>query len=209
MQHDTVTAFLATMPDWDVSLSDSYECAMTQCSIEYYDVLVLDATLNSSRCIETIREIRGRQIFTPILVIADIDDKEMQLVSLTAGADMCITKPFDTQEMILRIRVLKRRNTNYQSPTISFDGIDLNRPDGKICFGLTSLSVNPIEIEVFRLLTRASAPIHVKTLAEKMNEPEDKVIFSAKCLQKKIGLLGCETKLEIRGPKCMLRKKVS
>jgi hypothetical protein len=41
-------------------------------------------------------------------------------------------------------------------------------------------------------------------LAEKINEATEKVTFAAKCLQKKIGLLGCQIKLEIKASKCQL-----
>ena len=198
---------LSNMPDWDVTPSYSKGDTLTYCSTGYYDVLVIDSTIEDSRWLETIKKIRDRQIFTPILVIVKDSDPDSMMAGLIEGADMCIPKPLAIQEMILRIRVLKRRNTNYQSPVISFEGIDLHRPDGKICYGDTSLSVNPIEIEVFRLLTRASTPIHTSALAEKINETEDKVVFSAKCLQKKIGLLGSEIRLVIRNSKCQLMKK--
>jgi two-component system OmpR family response regulator len=193
------------MPDWDVHLTDGKDTTLKKCSTGYYDVVVVDSTLEKRDWLDTIKEIRARQIFTPILVISPTYDKrESQLIGLSEGADMCIETPFDISEMVLRIRVLKRRNTNYQSPQISYQGIVLNRPDGKICYGDTSLSVSPIEIEVFRLLTRASTPIHTSLLAEKISEGEDKVVFSAKCLKKKIGLLGCPIKLNIVESKCQL-----
>ena len=83
----------------------------------------------------------------------------------------------------------------------------MHRPDGKICYGTTSLSVSPIEIEIFRLLTRASTAIPIRTLSEKMGEDEEKVIFFAKCLQKKIGLLGSHIRLVIKDSRCRLIRK--
>ena len=205
--HTEITAHLSNMQDWELDLTDGKGTTLQKCSTGYYDVLVMDSTLPASDWLDTIKEIRARQIFTPILVISPTyDERESQLIGLAEGADMCIETPFDIKEMVLRIRVLKRRNTNYQSPTIQYQGILLNRPDGKICYGNTSLSVNPIEIEVFRLLTRASAPIHTSILAEKIGEGEEKVVFFAKCLKKKIALLGCPMKLNIYGSKCQLIK---
>jgi DNA-binding response OmpR family regulator len=201
--NDVVEA-LSNMPDWDVTPSDGKENTLNLCSTGYYDVLVIDSTIEESKWLETIKEIRNRQIFTPILVIVSDSHPNSMISGLIEGADMCIPMPIAMQEMILRIRVLKRRNTNYQSPLISFRGIDLNRPDGKICYGETSLSVTPIEIEVFRLLTRASTAINIKTLAEKIGEEEEKVVFFAKCLKKKIGLLGSPIQLKICGSQYQL-----
>lgn len=200
---------VSDMPDWQVALSDGKENTLLKCSTDYYDVLVIDSTIVGSQWLETIQEIRDKQIFTPILVITADDSYENKVAGLLEGADMCISKPITVQEIVLRIRVLKRRNTNYQSPTISFKGIDLNRPDGKICFGDTSLSVTPIEIEVFRLLARASTPIHTAALAEKINTSEEKVVFFTKCLHKKIGLLGSTIRLEMKNSKCQLVDKIA
>lgn len=203
---DDVTQFLCQQIDWELDLVCTKSAILSQCSKQYYDVLVLDSTIDDFEWLETIETIRERQIFTPILLITN-KEKEAQLLGLLQGADMCIQRPFDNQEMMLRIRVLKRRNTNYQSPQINFEGIHLDRPDGKIKYENTSLSVSPIEIEVFRLLTRANGPMPISRLAERMNMPEEKVSFFAKCLQKKIGLLGCQIRLEIKGGNCQLVKK--
>lgn len=206
--HNEITQHLSKMPDWDVILTETNNDILAMCSRDYYDVLVIDSNLlNDANTIMGIKEIRDRQIFTPILVITDTNKENSQTLGLAEGADMCIEYPFDIKEMILRIRVLKRRNLNYQSPVIEYNGIILHRPDGKIRYGDTSLSVSPIEIELFRLLTRASSPVHVKILADKMNETEDKIIFAAKCLKKKIHLLNCDIKLEYKGSKCILCKQ--
>jgi DNA-binding response OmpR family regulator len=193
---------LKDIEDWHVAIANSKGQVLTYCSTSFFDVIVVDATIENINCLELIKTIRDRQIFTPILLIAKEYDSQSIIAGLEYGADMCIKRPFDIKELVLKIRVLKRRNTNYQSPTISFEGIDLNRPDGKICYNETSLSVSPIEIEVFRLLTRASAPIDFSTLSEKIKEAEEKVVFFTKCLQKKIGLLNSGIKLEIKGTKC-------
>lgn len=203
---ENIVANLKTMPDWNVTTVKAYEEILYACSIDYYDVLVIDSIINTEAALLTVKEIRNRQIFTPILSL--IGDYQTQTNSfLTAGSDMCLQYPFETIDVVTCIRALKRRNTNYQSRTISFKGINLNRPDGKIYFKDTSLSVSPLEIEIFRLLTRASAPISISILAEKMNEPDDKVIFFAKCLRKKIHLLGSGILLEIKNNKCFLRNK--
>lgn len=202
-----IVEFLSNLSDWNVTISDSKGQTLTYCSTQFFDVLVIDSTIEATQWLETIKTIRDRQIFTPILVIAKDSEPQNRIAGLEEGADMCIVKPFSEKEMLLRIRTLKRRNTNYQSPTITFEEITLNRPDGKICYEKTSLSVNPIEIEIFRLLTRATAPIHIKKLSEKTNEPEDKILFFAQCLQKKIGLLNSPIRLEIKNSKCKLIKK--
>jgi two-component system OmpR family response regulator/two-component system response regulator QseB len=205
-QHELVDV-LNQQKDWKVTKTDSKGQLLTCCSTGFYDVIVIDTTIPDTPWLEVIKIIRERQILTPILVLADRNLPNARVTGLAEGADMCVVEPIDWTEMMLRIRVLKRRNTNYQSPTISYEGLNLNRPDGKICYETTSLSVSPIEIELFRLLVRATAPISITTLSEKIGEPEDKIDFFAHCLQKKIGLLNSTIRLEIKRARCRLVKK--
>lgn len=193
--------------DWEVSVTDNRGQLLTFCSTRFFDVIVIDSTILDLPWLEIIKTIRERQIFTPILVITDEYNETNRIAGLEEGADMCMSRPFTDKELMLRIRVLKRRNTNYQSPMISFENVHLNRPDGKICYENTSFSVNPVEIEVFRLLTRAATPIDIKKLAEKIKESEERINFCAQSLQKKIGLLNGPISLEIKHSKCRLVKK--
>lgn len=193
--------------EWGIALASNKAEVMTQCTTQYFDVLIFDTRIAKFEWKDTIKEIRNKQIFTPILVITNGETKEAKTAGLLEGADMCLYYPYDADELILRVRTLKRRNTNYQSRTIDYEGIHLNRPDGKISYQDTSLSIGPIEMDLFRLLTRASEPMHVRKLSEKIGETEDKIIFFAKCLQKKIGLLHCPIKLEIKNQKLMLVQK--
>lgn len=198
---------LNAQEDWNVTVADNRGQVLTFCSTRFFDVIVIDSTIPNFPWLEIIKTIRERQIFTPILVLTDEYNETNRIAGLEEGADMCMARPFTYQELMLRIRVLKRRNTNFQSPTIAFEGISLNRPDGKICYENTSFSVSPVEIEVFRLLTRATAPIAIEKLAEKIKESEERINFCAQSLQKKIGLLSCPISLEIKHSKCRLVKK--
>jgi two-component system OmpR family response regulator len=198
---------LNNQEDWEVSVADSRGQVLTLCSTRFFDVIVIDAAIPDFPWLETIKTIRERQIFTPILVLTDEYNEINKTAGLEDGADMCMSRPFTCKELMLRIRVLKRRNTNFQSLTIDFYGLELNRPNGKLCYQSTSFSVSYIEIEVFRLLTRATTPIDIKKLSEKINESEERIAFCAQSLQKKIGLLNGPVALEIKNQRCRLVKK--
>lgn len=192
---------------FEITTTDSKGQLLTYCSTQFFDVIVIDATSQTFPWLEVIKTMRKRLIFTPIMIMYEADKQENRIMCFEAGADMCVRKPCTLEEFKLRAHVLNRRNTEYQSPTISFEGVNLNKPDGKICFEDTSLSVGPIEIEIFRLLTRATAPISILKLSKKTREPENKIVFFAECLQKKLWLLNCPVELEIKNEKCRLVKK--
>ena len=78
---------------------------------EIFDVIILDLGLPDMDGINVIRKIRSFSKIPIIVVSARIDNAD-KIAALDEGADDYITKPFNTEELLARIRVAVRR-TNY------------------------------------------------------------------------------------------------
>ena len=78
---------------------------------EIFDVIILDLGLPDMDGINVIRKIRSFSKIPIIVVSARIDNAD-KITALDEGADDYITKPFNTEELLARIRVAVRR-TNY------------------------------------------------------------------------------------------------
>lgn len=187
-------------------ISETKDDLLLHCTTLFYDIIVIDGT-NHFPWQSAISDLRQKQVFTPILIIYSDDQRENRIEALKIGADIYIHEMLNIDEFELKINALHRRNTEYQSPYITYHGINLNRSDGKICFDGMSLSVSPIEIEIFRLLTRATKPISVDKLSKKINEPKDRICFFADCLKKKLGLLKSPIKLDIKDNRYSLKER--
>lgn len=75
-----------------------------------YDLVLLDVMMPKMNGFEVCKNIRQAKLAVPILMLTakgTIDDKT---VGFDSGADDYLVKPFDIQEVLLRIRVLLRRN---------------------------------------------------------------------------------------------------
>lgn len=97
-----------------------------------YDLIILDVMLPGMNGFEIARNIRKEGIQTPVLMLtakADTDDK---VEGLDSGADDYLTKPFETKELLARIRAMLRRN-NIQSTddTGKLSAGDLKLDQGK------------------------------------------------------------------------------
>lgn len=76
-----------------------------------YSVVVLDIMLPQLNGIEVLQQIREAGFFTPVILLTAKSQLEDKIVGLDAGADDYITKPFDSKELLARIRAVTRRVT--------------------------------------------------------------------------------------------------
>lgn len=90
-----------------------------------YDILILDVMLPGLSGFEIAKAVRVLGMKTPILMLtakSDVDDKVM---GLDSGADDYLTKPFETKELLARLRALGRRNGISKNDKLSFGDICL------------------------------------------------------------------------------------
>ena len=102
--------------------ADALDTAMTA----LYDVIVLDVMMPGMSGFEVARRLRREGIKTPILMLTakgEVDDK---VTGLDAGADDYLTKPFQTKELLARIRALGRRNVNSKDGSLTFGDLSLD-----------------------------------------------------------------------------------
>ena len=75
-----------------------------------FDLIVLDVMMPEKTGIELINEL-GSEFKTPILLLTALDQIDDKIKGLKSGADDYLTKPFDPEELLLRINnILKRTN---------------------------------------------------------------------------------------------------
>jgi DNA-binding response OmpR family regulator len=74
-----------------------------------YDMIILDVMLPEKNGIEVLSEIRKNKINTPVLMLTAKSEIEDKIAGLDNGADDYLTKPFNSKELLARIRALLRR----------------------------------------------------------------------------------------------------
>ena len=74
-----------------------------------FDLAILDLAGPGSDGIEILRGLRRRGDATPVLVLTAGSDTNGRVVALNAGADDCMSRPFEISELEARVRVICRR----------------------------------------------------------------------------------------------------
>ena len=92
-----------------------------------YDVVVLDNMLPKMNGVDILREIRREGMDVPVIMLTALGEISDKVRGLDAGADDYLAKPFDTVELLARIRALgRRRGEIVADNSLSFGDISLD-----------------------------------------------------------------------------------
>lgn len=120
-----VVTQMLEMQGFDVDSALDGEQALNLALNNGYDGIILDIMMPKLTGLEVLREIRGRNIVTPVLMLtakAEVDDR---VEGLDAGADDYLTKPFAMKELMARVKALTRRGSQYAAKELTFGDITL------------------------------------------------------------------------------------
>ena len=74
-----------------------------------YDVIILDVMLPKLDGISILKELRRENVNVPVIMLTAKGEISDKVTGLDAGADDYLTKPFNTEELLARVRALGRR----------------------------------------------------------------------------------------------------
>ena len=91
-----------------------------------YDLIILDIMMPKLDGIHVLKNIRQGKISTPVLFLTAKSALEDKVIGLDTGADDYLTKPFEIDELLARIRAMLRRKGELLEDNIKFKDINLN-----------------------------------------------------------------------------------
>ena len=87
------------------------------------DIVILDIGLPDINGLHVLKQLRNKQKTLPVLLLTARDGIDDKVAGLDSGADDYLTKPFDMQELLARLRMLGRRSGTITSSKITIGAI--------------------------------------------------------------------------------------
>ena len=103
---------------------------------------------------EVLKKIRKQNIKTPVLLLTARDGIEDRVQGLDFGADDYLIKPFAFDELLARIRVLLRRNTNNASNVFTIANLTVNCDSHEVSRDKTSIKLSTREFTILEYMIR-------------------------------------------------------
>ena len=168
-----------------------------------YDLIILDIMLPKVNGLDVLAKARRDKIHTPIILLTAKSSIEDKILGLDLGADDYLPKPFNTEELLARIRALGRRSQPYEDKSnIEFGDLVINESKSTCSCKDKSVVLSNKELEILLLLIKNKGNIvQAETIAEKAWDEEaysttENVWVFISMLRKKLESLESKTKIK-------------
>ena len=133
----------------------SGEQAIEKFSQHVPDVVIADLILPGMDGIELTRNIREAST-VPIIVLSAIGEDQKKVEALELGADDYVTKPFNLDELVARIRALFRRSTKTpgHEPVVKKGNLYINFERREVKVNGELVKLTPKEYELLKCLSQ-------------------------------------------------------
>lgn len=124
-----------------------------------FDVIILDVMLPGMDGYEIARALRKKQITTPIIMLSARSELGDKIQGLDCGADDYMTKPFQAEELLARIRAVTRRQGEVILDELSYSDLALNLNSRELSCKGKHINLSQKEYDVMRYLLLNSGQV--------------------------------------------------
>ena len=128
-----------------------------------FDVIVLDIMLPELNGYDVLRQLRAREVWTPVLMLTAKDGEYDQADAFDLGADDYLTKPFSFVVLIARMRALLRRGAPERPVILTAGDLALDPARRRVTRADTLVALTPREYGVLEFLLRHRESVVSKT----------------------------------------------
>jgi len=136
------------MHHFEVSTADCWKIAEEEISSDRFDLIILDIMLPDVDGLEICCKLRKNGFSIPIILLTARDKVSDKVMGFECGADDYVVKPFETLELIARIRACLRRTFEIQAENLVLGDIHIDNLKRTINVREKEIQLTPREYEL-------------------------------------------------------------
>lgn len=145
-----------------VNWLDNGKAACTHLVAEPPDILLLDLGLPDMDGLDILKLVRQKKLTTQVLILTARDSTTAKVAGLDAGADDYLTKPFELDELLARLRVLERRLGTATSALITIGSVSVNSAQHEASVEGAALNLSRREYMLLKALMESAGVIQTR-----------------------------------------------
>lgn len=155
---------------FDTKIANDGEAALSAAKTYQPDLVLLDIMLPGIDGYEVLRELRKTSSL-PVILLSAKGETFDKVLGLELGADDYIMKPFDSKEMVARVKAVLRRFTpgktapaddGLPKECVTFPGLVINQTDYSVTYNGKRIEMPPKELELFYFLASHSNQVFTR-----------------------------------------------
>lgn len=167
-----------------------------------YDGVILDVMMPKMDGFTVLSKIRSEGCDVPVIMLTAKSETDDKINGLDLGADDYLAKPFDTKELLARIRAITRRKSEAVSTDVIYDDCTLNSLNYELSSDGGSVKLQNKEYQIMELLmANQKSIISAELMMEKIwgydTDTEISVVWvNISYLRKKLGQIGSKVSIK-------------
>ena len=129
-----------------------------------FDLIILDIMLPKKDGVTVCRELRAKNVSTPILMLTAKDTTEDKVVGLDSGADDYLVKPFAFTELLARVRALMRREALPKTPKLQVGDLAMDVQTREVWRGQRKIDLTAKEYAILEYFMRRPNVVVTRTM---------------------------------------------
>jgi len=166
-----------------------------------YGLIILDIMLPKRDGLSVCKELRARQIHTPIIILSARSADADRVNGLDQGADDYLLKPFSLDELFARIRAVLRRRKTSDPDIRKINNLVMDNKKHEVTRAGKVLELTPKEYKLLdTLLTKRGEAVNRRTLIDQAWGPD----FEESNNELNVHIRYLRTKIEKKGEKKLI-----
>lgn len=138
---------------FNVASAKDGEVGLSKALTEQFDLIILDVMLPKKNGLDVCRDLRAKNVSTPVLMLTARGETIDKVLGLKLGADDYLTKPFEVLELMARIEALLRRSPNTKNnsaETFRFGDVQINFRRAEVLKNNAPVELSAMEFKVLQ-----------------------------------------------------------
>jgi two-component system, OmpR family, alkaline phosphatase synthesis response regulator PhoP len=149
---------------FDVKSAADGETGFDFALTENFDLIILDVMLPRKNGYDVCRDLRGKGVETPILMLTAKGETIDKVLGLKLGADDYLTKPFEVIELLARVEALLRRsplqNQTSAAETFRFGNVTVDFRRAEVLKDNEKIELSAMEFKLLQFLIENRGRVH-------------------------------------------------
>lgn len=130
---------------------------------DIYDVIILDLMLPEILGYDVLKKLRADNVLTPVLILTAKDALDDKIKGFRYGADDYLVKPFEREELLVRLQaILRRTNGIYKENILEFKNLELNLKSRKVYIDKNEVILQGKQFDLLEYLMNSKNTIKTK-----------------------------------------------